>query len=69
MPSRQFLVTQAVLNAAAKRMPLTVQAAGAARALLWLTYLMDGERHPGYGFTSDIHAEFHKLAQQYEVVA
>lgn len=68
-PSRQFLIQQAILNAAAKCMPATVKADGVSRALFWLTYQMDGCLHPGQQFVTAIHSEFHILAQQYEVAA
>jgi hypothetical protein len=67
MPSRQFLVTQAVLNAALKRMPMTVKLNGPAKAVVWMTHVRNGNPfYPDPSFLSDIHAEFHKLAQHYE---
>ena len=67
-PSRDFMVRQAVLNAAAKRMPATVKYEGVASALRCMTYEEMGWV-PTIAFAAVIHAEFHKLAQRYEAAA
>ena len=67
-PSRQFLIQQAILNAAAKRMPATVSWDGPVVALRAMTYPEMGWI-PTRAFAADIYREFHILAQKYEAQA
>ena len=67
-PSRQFMIQQAILNAALHRMPVTVKWDGPVAALRAMTYPEMGWI-PTRAFAADIHREFHILAQKYEAQA